>query len=108
MDANNLVTQFYLVGKLKMKSSAEEFCINNAKVFTPVLVEYAYSLAFAECPDFSKITFMLKKSLIDMKKIPQFLFNWRASAVLQSLIRLIKDQFRRKKPAINENEYEFN
>ena len=51
---------------------------------------------------------MLKKSMLDRNKIPQFSFNWRASAVLHSMNRLREDQLGRNQPAINEKEFEFN
>ena len=83
--------QFKQIGKHKLESSAFKYCMGKASVLTPVL-EYAYNLAFRERPDYSKITFMLKKTLLDMNKIPEKSFNWRASTVLHSMNKAREDQ----------------
>ena len=64
-----------VVREFKYQTSARRFLERSARCLTSTL-KYAYELKFDEKPDYDKIRFLLKKTLLKHDQVPNYKFDW--------------------------------
>lgn len=67
--------QMEKVRDFKNNASARRFLERSARCLTSLL-KYAYELKFDEAPDYSKLRYMLVKTLLKHDEVPHYKFDW--------------------------------
>jgi hypothetical protein len=68
--------EFLKVKKIKIDLTAAKLCQSSAsKMFKP-FVEKVFALRYDEEPNYSKLSFMLTKELLDLDQVPTYQYDW--------------------------------